>query len=64
MPPTPELTSRLTLWLRNLEMLSYESAFIDNDISFELLAQITADDLRDIGIVSVGHRRVLLQAAY
>lgn len=62
MPPTPELTSRLTVWLRNLEMLSYESAFIDNDISFELLAQITADDLRDIGIVSVGHRRVLLQA--
>jgi class 3 adenylate cyclase/tetratricopeptide (TPR) repeat protein len=52
----------LSQWLGALGLHSYESAFVDNDISFALLPDITADDLRDIGINSVGHRRILLQA--
>jgi class 3 adenylate cyclase len=61
MPPSRE-TARLSEWLGTLGLQRYESAFQDNDISFELLPEITSDDLRDIGIASVGHRRVLLQA--
>jgi class 3 adenylate cyclase/tetratricopeptide (TPR) repeat protein len=60
--PTPSEPSRLSAWLSTLGLQSYESAFQDNDISFELLPEITADDLRDIGVSSVGHRRLLLQA--
>jgi hypothetical protein len=52
----------LSQWLAALGLHSYESAFVDNDISFALLPDITVDDLRDIGIHSVGHRRILLQA--
>ncbi len=59
---TPGESSGLSAWLAALELQSYESAFRDNDISFDLLPDITADDLRDIGITSVGHRRILLQA--
>ena len=53
---------QLTEWLAAMGLQCYESVFQDNDIGAELLPQITADDLRDIGITSVGHRRLLLHA--
>jgi class 3 adenylate cyclase len=40
----------------------YEAAFRANDVSAVLLPTLTADDLRDIGITSVGHRRQILNA--
>ena len=49
-------------WLSSLGLQAYEPLFVANDIHFELLPNTTADDLREIGITSVGHRRVLLQA--
>ena len=53
---------QLADWLAGMNMQYYESVFQANDIGVALLPQITADDLRDIGITSVGHRRLLLQA--
>jgi class 3 adenylate cyclase/tetratricopeptide (TPR) repeat protein len=53
---------RLSDWLSHLGLHVYEPLFVSNDIGFELLPDTTADDLRDIGISSVGHRRILLQA--
>ena len=53
---------RLAEWLAGMGLQCYESLFQANDIGVALLPQITADDLRDIGITSVGHRRLLLQA--
>jgi class 3 adenylate cyclase len=55
-------SQHLSAWLSQLGMQSYEPLFVDNHITFSLLAQTTADDLRDIGIASVGHRRILLTA--
>ena len=55
-------SSHLTDWLSQLGMESYAFLFLSNDITFELLPQTTAEDLRDIGIASVGHRRILLTA--
>jgi class 3 adenylate cyclase/tetratricopeptide (TPR) repeat protein len=52
----------LSDWLCKLDLQIYEPLFASNDISFDLLHEITADDLRDIGISSVGHRRTLLSA--
>jgi class 3 adenylate cyclase/predicted ATPase len=40
----------------------YEQAFRDNDIDARVLPGLTADDLKEIGVVSVGHRRLMLQA--
>lgn len=60
--PDPSVPTDLLQWLTDLGLQSYESAFTSNDVSFDLLANITADDLRDLGVVSVGHRRILLQA--
>lgn len=52
----------LAEWLRGLGLQQYESAFRENDIGSDVLPNLTADDLRDIGVRSVGHRRRLLDA--
>jgi class 3 adenylate cyclase len=49
-------------WLRGLGLEQYEPAFRENDIDGDVLRRLTAEDLRDIGIASVGHRRRLLDA--
>src|SRR5215469_5551957 len=49
-------------WLRGLGLERYEPAFRANDIDARVLPSLTADDLRDLGVISVGHRRRLLDA--
>jgi len=49
-------------FLQKLGLQQYEAAFRDNDVGGELLPSLTADDLREIGIASAGHRRRLLEA--
>jgi len=49
-------------WLRRLGLERYAPAFRENDIDGDVLASLTADDLRELGITSIGHRRKLLDA--
>jgi class 3 adenylate cyclase len=49
-------------WLRGLGLEQYVSAFRDNDVDGEVLPRLTAEDLRELGVASVGHRRRLLDA--
>jgi class 3 adenylate cyclase len=49
-------------WLRELGLERYEQAFLENEIAAEILPKLTADDLKDIGVTIVGHRRKLLEA--
>ena len=49
-------------WLRNLGLEHYEAAFRENDVSAEVLRHLTADDLKELGVTAVGHRRQLLVA--
>src|SRR5437764_1188064 len=49
-------------WLRDLGLERYVSAFRDNDIEAAVLPKLTAEDLISIGVISVGHRRKLLDA--
>ena len=49
-------------WLRSLGLEQYEAVFRDNAISERVLPSVTAEDLKDLGIVIVGHRRMLLDA--
>src|SRR5271170_5112301 len=49
-------------WLRSLGLEQYEPAFRDNAIDGAVLPQLTPDDLKDIGVAQVGHRRKLLNA--
>jgi class 3 adenylate cyclase len=49
-------------WLRMLGLEQYEAAFRENDINERVLPSLTLADLKEIGVGSVGHRRILLQA--
>ena len=49
-------------WLRSLGLSEYEPAFRDNQIDSEVLPTLTGDDLKELGVASVGHRRKLLSA--
>ena len=49
-------------WLRGLGLEQYDQLFHDNDIDGEILCGMTAEDLKDLGISSFGHRRRLLNA--
>ena len=49
-------------WLRGLGLEQYVSAFRANDIDGEVLRHLTAEDLRELGVTSIGHRRRLLDA--
>jgi hypothetical protein len=50
------------VWLRSLGFAQYEEKFRDNKIDADVLPQLTADDLKDIGVAAVGDRRRLLSA--
>ncbi|MCK1334658.1 AAA family ATPase [Bradyrhizobium sp. 38] len=49
-------------WLRELGLEQYETAFRENEIDDVALPNLTADDLKDLGVRIVGHRRRLLNA--
>ena len=52
----------LARWLQQLGLEQYESAFRANAIDDAVLPKLTADDLKDLGVALVGHRRKLLDA--
>jgi hypothetical protein len=49
-------------WLRGVGLERYEPAFRENEINEKVLPSLTAEDLKNLGVVIVGHRRVLLDA--
>ncbi|TGW04415.1 hypothetical protein EN788_52835, partial [Mesorhizobium sp. M2D.F.Ca.ET.145.01.1.1] len=49
-------------WLRRLDLEQYEDAFRENKIDDTVLPRLTAEDLKDLGVGFVGHRRKLLDA--
>jgi class 3 adenylate cyclase len=52
----------VTAWLRSLGLDQYDSVFRDNAIDADVLLELTAEDLKDLGVTQVGHRRKLLVA--
>ena len=52
----------LSAWLHGLGLGQYEQAFRQNAIDLEVLPRLTADDLKELGVIAVGHRRKLLDA--
>jgi hypothetical protein len=52
----------IVVWLRRLGLEEYEAAFRDNKINKRVLPKLTQEDLKEIGVCPVGHRRILLEA--
>ena len=49
-------------WLRSLGLERYEAAFRENEITRNVLPSLTAEDLKELGVAALGHRRILLDA--
>ncbi|APG93194.1 ATP-binding protein [Sinorhizobium americanum] len=49
-------------WLRSLELEQYIGSFQENAIDGEVLRGLTDQDLRDLGVSALGHRKKLLDA--
>ena len=52
----------VVVWLRSLGLEEYEAAFRDNKINARVLPNLTAEDLKELGVTALGHRRILLDA--
>src|SRR5271170_5479789 len=52
----------LAVRLQSLGLEQYEPAFRTNEIDARVLRSLTAEDLKDLGVTLVGHRRRLLDA--
>jgi predicted ATPase/class 3 adenylate cyclase len=49
-------------WLKTLRLEQYAACFAENDINFAILSDLNDQDLKEIGVSSLGHRRQLLRA--
>jgi hypothetical protein len=49
-------------WLRELGLERYEEAFRENEVDARSLACLPGEDLKELGVAAIGHRRLLLQA--
>ena len=49
-------------WLEKIGLGQYAERFAENGIDFEILSDLTDQDLEKIGVTLLGHRRKLLRA--
>jgi len=49
-------------WLQSLALDQYTQVFADNDIDFGLIGRLSEQDLKELGVSSMGHRKKLLAA--
>jgi class 3 adenylate cyclase len=52
----------VAVWLQSLGLERHEPLFRSNEIDWEVLPKLTSEDLKEIGVVAIGHRRKLLDA--
>jgi len=49
-------------WLQALGLERYATSFAENDIEAATLGELTEDDLKELGVTSLGHRKKLMAA--
>ena len=49
-------------WLRSIGLGEYAEVFVNNHIDDAVLPTLTSEDLKELGVVSIGHRKKLLAA--
>ncbi|PXW85723.1 tetratricopeptide repeat protein [Nitrosomonas sp. Nm84] len=55
------MNDRVSAWLDNLGLSMYRESFQDNAITWDVLPDLNADDLKGMGVL-LGHRKKLLRA--
>src|SRR5271154_6642983 len=49
-------------WLRSLGLGQFADVFRDNGVDSAVLPKLTIDDLKEMGVAGVGHRRKIIAA--
>jgi hypothetical protein len=49
-------------WLEQLGLFQYAEAFERNAVDLDIARDLTQEDLRDLGVEPLGHRKVILRA--
>jgi hypothetical protein len=49
-------------WLEKLGLGQYAQRFAENEITVSILPDLTDADLKELGVLALGHRRLLLSA--
>jgi len=49
-------------WLASLDLQEYTARFKENHIDFSFLATLSEQDLKELGVASLGHRRRMMRA--
>jgi len=52
----------IAIWLQGIGLAQYAELFRSNDIDATLLGRLNGDDLKELGVASLGHRKKLLEA--
>src|SRR4051812_18461677 len=52
----------ISIWLKSLGLDQYVAAFDANAIDSEILPKLTAEDLKEVGVAALAHRKRLLEA--
>ncbi|MBO4222768.1 adenylate/guanylate cyclase domain-containing protein [Bradyrhizobium neotropicale] len=55
-------TTEVTDWLCGHGLGQYAQTFAENNIEYSVLPDLTENDLRKLGVISLGHRKKLLKA--
>ena len=48
-------------WLESIQLGQYTPTFLENGITFEVLRELTDNDLKECGVNVLGHRKLILQ---
>jgi class 3 adenylate cyclase len=60
--PVDTAMQQIAGWLGKIGMSEYAQRFAENNIDFAILGDLTDQDLKELGVSSLGHRRKLLRA--
>ena len=60
--PVDTAMHQIADWLGKMGMSEYAQRFAENNIDFAILGDLTDQDLKEVGVSSLGHRRKLLRA--
>jgi len=52
----------ITAWLHSLGLERYGQASRENEVNESALLKLTTEDLKELRVIAVGHRRILLDA--
>ena len=55
-------SNNIETWLQSIGLAEYATLFRENDLDVTLLPELTNDDLKDLGVTSLGHRKQILKA--